>query len=213
MEAIKPAQNLLKKVTGSAASLLELARALISLTSSAEPVLASGLGRDLGPLVEILALDKAKLKSLAKVLQDAEADTNAENASGISPLRMRLLQHAIGKAFFDRARAFVDENGSALRAQLQQDALGVLGRTLASASSELLCAAATDTTELETRLVKVVSGIDTLMQKVKQEPGNSMEALTYCPQFLRWRKAGVMAPAFCYRSQFHKGLVLIHSTC
>ena len=108
---------------------------------------------------------------MSKVLQQADADANADNVNGISPLRIRLLQHATGNAIIERARAFINEHASTLRSQIQGDALTSLTTGLTKVCSELVCATASEAVnELETRLDKIVRGIDTLLGNLTEEP-------------------------------------------
>ena len=185
MESVKPDKHLLKKLTGPAASLLEVSEAMTSpsrLSAGLEPhggqrshdELAPGLSADLGPMMEMLTLDKAKLKSLAKIIEQAQTDAAADpSSSNCSPLRIRLLQHASGKAIIERAQLFLSEHASTLRSQLQGDALNSLIAGLDAAVRDFLVS--TDDTQShddERRVEKVVRGIDKLVDKLNEEPAH-----------------------------------------
>ena len=103
MEAVKPEKHLLKRLTGPAASLLEVSDAIAARSDDGYGgELANGLNADLLPLAELRALDKTKIKSLQKVVKAADADTEADDQTHVSPLRTRLLQHSSGKAIMLR---------------------------------------------------------------------------------------------------------------
>jgi hypothetical protein len=230
MESVKPDKHLLKTITGPAATLLEIAEAMTNHQADPSERFVwkgglSSLSNDLQPINDMLALDKGNLKVLAKTIEKVDADSLLTDDALLTPLRTRSVRLASGKAIVDRARVFLTEHSSALRSQLQGDALTTLIDSLESAVQELFAcndAHQSEDNDAEIRIQKVVAGIDKLLDKLKQEPAHigSLSTLSslidknssshcHCPWTLGHGGArlGSWAPAFYYRSQSQRELL------
>jgi hypothetical protein len=211
MESVKP-MHLLKTTSGPAASLQEIAEAMTKAKWRQTGLIS--LSNDLAPIKDVLALDKGNLKLLAKTIETLDSDSLRTDDSLLTPLRTRFVRLQSCRSIIERAKVFLAHHSSALRSQLQGDALATLVNSLESTVQDLF---ACDTNQsqdhdAEGRIQKITAGIDKLLEKLAKEPAHigslsilsslsdkSSSSHCHCPWTLGhgpwWCKAGVIGPS------------------
>ena len=228
MESVKPL-HLLKTVSGPAASLQEIAEAMASNPSWQGGL--SSLSSDLAPIKDVLALDKRNLKLLAKTIEKLDSDSLLTDDSQLTPLRTRFVRLQSCKSIIERAKVFLAQHSSALRSQLQGDALATLVNSLESAVQDLFaCDTNTQDNDAEGRLQKIAAGMDKLLEKLHKEPAHigslsifsslndkNSSSHCHCPWTLGhgpwWCKAGVIGPSLLLPVPLPTGITAPPTPC